>query len=228
MYPTHTCRRMRHLQIAARLVHPSIKFRVVACGVQGPPRSQKSLPTGELNILFIKFLKQQGYEDISYFSKIENVLDVAVSRVNSRDPSLCLSACTSGKRSSSAISSDDGSISDKSDSTIKGSGNKATDFFKLLKRSRKVACRLRKSSNSDSNDSSMEVENNFKKPVIHKESPASSALSLTKKTIPAPKRSTVGVKNSSKNEHPVNIEPVNLCVVNLMIRKVRFYNNFHN
>ncbi|GBP39664.1 hypothetical protein EVAR_25488_1 [Eumeta japonica] len=45
----------------------------------------------------------------------------------------------------------------------------------------------------------IEVENNFKKPVVHNESPASSALSLTKMTIVAPKQTTVGVNNFSAN-----------------------------
>ncbi|GBP41486.1 hypothetical protein EVAR_24404_1 [Eumeta japonica] len=172
-------------------------------------RSQKALPMDELKNLFIQFLEQQGYE---VPAEIENVLDLAVSRVNSRDSSPCLSVCSSGNRSASAISADDDSDSNKSDNTIIGSDKEAADSFKVVKRkSRKVARRLHKS-NSDSNESPMEVVNNSREPMIHNESPASPAQSLTKTTIVAPKQSTAGVKNNSstngsKPSPPSKVKP---------------------
>ncbi|GBP26921.1 hypothetical protein EVAR_16503_1 [Eumeta japonica] len=78
----------------------SVTLEPLATG--GTPRSQRSLLLGEFKILFVKFLEQQGYVS----SKVENILDAAVSKANSRDSSFCSSACNNGKRSTSAISSD--------------------------------------------------------------------------------------------------------------------------
>ncbi|GBP24880.1 hypothetical protein EVAR_14214_1 [Eumeta japonica] len=97
----------------------------------GLHRSQKSLPMGELKNLFIRFVEQHGYE---VSAAIENVLDAAVLRVNRRDSSPCLSACSSGKHSASAISFDDDSGSNKSDNTIIGSDKEAADSFKIVNR----------------------------------------------------------------------------------------------
>ncbi|GBP70964.1 Nucleic-acid-binding protein from transposon X-element [Eumeta japonica] len=125
--------------------------------------------SGHSRLRALSFLVQQGYE---VPAEIENALDLAVSRVNSRDSSLCLSACSSGKRSASAISSDDDLGANKLVNTIIGSDKEAADSFKIVKRkSRKVSRWLRKTS----------------------------TRSLTKTTIVAPKQSTVGVKNSSAN-----------------------------
>ncbi|GBP37297.1 Nucleic-acid-binding protein from transposon X-element [Eumeta japonica] len=56
-----------------------------------------------------------------------------------------MSVCSGGKRSSSAISSDEEPISEKSDNTLKGSDEEAANSFKIVKRkSRKVARRQRK------------------------------------------------------------------------------------
>ncbi|GBP88910.1 hypothetical protein EVAR_67381_1 [Eumeta japonica] len=120
-----------------------------------------------------------------------------VTKANIRDSSPCMSVCSSGRRSSSAISSDDDPISDKSDNTIKGSDEEAADSFKLVKRkSRKVARWLRKNSSSHESDFNGEVELNHKKSVIHRDSPASSDHFATKMTIVHPKQRTVGVKTS--------------------------------
>ncbi|GBP52242.1 hypothetical protein EVAR_83103_1 [Eumeta japonica] len=157
-----------------------------------PPRV-RALPRRPVTVIAV-YGRSRRYAAVTS----ENVLNAAVSRVNSRDSSPCLSACSSSKRSSIAISSDDGSVSDKSDNTIKGSDKEAADSFKLIKRkTRKVARRPCAASDSDFNDSSMEVEN-FKEPVIHSESPASPALSLTKTTIAAPKQTTIRCQKISQ------------------------------
>ncbi|GBP87561.1 Nucleic-acid-binding protein from transposon X-element [Eumeta japonica] len=181
----------------------------------GLQRPQKVIPMGKLKNLFIQFLEQQGYE---VPAEIENVLDLAISRVNSRDSSPRLSVCSSGKRSASAMSADDDSGSNKSDNTIIGSDKEAADSFKVVERkSRKAARRLRKSS-SDSNESPMDVVNNFKEPVIHNESSNFPAQSLMKTMIVAPKQSTVGVKNNcltngSKPSHPPKVKlPPPVCL----------------
>ncbi|GBP36321.1 hypothetical protein EVAR_22453_1 [Eumeta japonica] len=74
----------------------------------------------------------------------------------------------------------------------------AADSFKIVKRkSRKVARRQRKNSSSDESDPTMEVELNHGKKLVHRDSPTSSANSVTKTTIAAPKQTIVGVKSSS-------------------------------
>ncbi|GBP65912.1 hypothetical protein EVAR_89405_1 [Eumeta japonica] len=127
----------------------------------GTASSSKTLPLGELKIMFFKFLEQQGY---ALPSEVDSVLGLGSSdstnnnnkhNVGSRGQSPCPSVRSSAKRSSNALSSDKGS--DNSDSTIKGSDN---EEFQIVKRNNKrVARRLRKSSNSSqSNDSAMEIE----------------------------------------------------------------------
>ncbi|GBP57231.1 hypothetical protein EVAR_82943_1 [Eumeta japonica] len=59
-----------------------------------------------------------------------------------RGQSLCPSICSSGKRSSSAISSDEGS--DNSDSSIKGSDDEESDFKIVKRKNKRVPRRLRK------------------------------------------------------------------------------------
>ncbi|GBP89461.1 Nucleic-acid-binding protein from transposon X-element [Eumeta japonica] len=130
----------------------------------------KTLPLGELKIMFFKFLEQQGY---ALPSEVDSVLGVGSSdstiknNVGGRGQSPCPSICSSGKRSSSALSSNE--ESDNSDSTIKGSDD---DDFQIVKRKNKrVARRLRKiSSSSQSNDSAMEVEQTKVKSTNHSDS----------------------------------------------------------
>ncbi|GBP42659.1 hypothetical protein EVAR_87210_1 [Eumeta japonica] len=161
----------------------------------GSQKSKMSLPMGELKTLFIKFLKQQGYEVPDEFI---NIIDAAVNKISSRDSSSRMSVCSGGKCSSSAIYSDDEPISEKSDNTLKGSDEEAADSFKIVKRkSRKVARRQRKNSSSDESDPTMEVELNHGKKLVHRDSPASPYNSVTKTTIAAPKQTIVGVKSSS-------------------------------
>ncbi|GBP24885.1 hypothetical protein EVAR_14219_1 [Eumeta japonica] len=67
----------------------------------GLQSSQKSLPMGKLKNIFIRFLEQQEYEVLA---AIENVLNAAVLRVNRRDSSPCLSACSSSSYKETADS----------------------------------------------------------------------------------------------------------------------------
>ncbi|GBP68577.1 Nucleic-acid-binding protein from transposon X-element [Eumeta japonica] len=52
-----------------------------------------------------------------------------------------MSVCSGGKRSSSAISSDEEPISEKSDNTLKGSDEEAANSFKIVKRKSRKAAR---------------------------------------------------------------------------------------
>ncbi|GBP82208.1 RNA-directed DNA polymerase from mobile element jockey [Eumeta japonica] len=185
----------------------------------GSQKSQMSLPMGELKALFITFLKQQGYEVPVEFN---NFINAAVSKISSRDSSPCMSVCSGGKRSSSAISSDEEPISEKSDNTLKGSDEEAANSFKIVKRkSRKVARRQLKNStknnSSDESDPTMEVELNHVKKLVHRDSPASPDKSVTKTTIVAPKQSIVGVKTppatGSKPSPPPKVKlPPPICL----------------
>ncbi|GBP47502.1 hypothetical protein EVAR_30590_1 [Eumeta japonica] len=65
----------------------------------------------------------------------------------------------------------------------------------VKRKSKKVTRRLCKSSGSDANDPSMEVEINHEKLVIQRDSPTFPALFVIKMTAAVPKQTTIRVKN---------------------------------
>ncbi|GBP06872.1 Nucleic-acid-binding protein from transposon X-element [Eumeta japonica] len=170
--------------------------------------SSKTLPLGELKILFFKFLERLGY---ALPSEADSVLGLRSSdstnkNVNedSRGQSPCPSLGSSGKRSSSALSSDEGL--DNSDSTIKGSDD---EEFQIIKRKNKrVARRLRKSSNSSqSNDSAMEIEQVKVKSTNHSDSSITSKTVTAAKTVASNKEATVSGANTLKTANVTGSKP---------------------
>ncbi|GBP72649.1 hypothetical protein EVAR_83159_1 [Eumeta japonica] len=116
----------------------------------GLPKIAKSLPLGDLKILFFQFLEQQGY---AVPAEVDNIIKAVTPNAN-RDSSPSPSVCSSGKRSSSAISSDE-----QTNDTVKGSNEESDSSFKIIKRKHKKAARRQRiNRNSDSNESAMEVE----------------------------------------------------------------------
>ncbi|GBP90917.1 hypothetical protein EVAR_66261_1 [Eumeta japonica] len=137
----------------------------------GAARSLQPLPIGELKSLFINFLEQHGY---AVPQEANIILDNAVHCLSGsgRGPSPCPSVASNGKRSSSAISSDE--LSSHSDGTVKGSDVEEGPFQTVIakRKNRKVARRQRKISNNSSN-SDMEIETRQLKPTTKTDSPAS-------------------------------------------------------
>ncbi|GBP37382.1 hypothetical protein EVAR_22844_1 [Eumeta japonica] len=146
-------------------------------------QAYKKLPLGELKILFYKFLEQQGY---ALPSEVDSVLELesSDSTINNNTSSSgqlpCPSICSSGKRSSSAISSDEGSYN--SNYTIKGSDNEESDFQIVQRKIKRVARRLRKFSSSQSNDSVTETEQGKMKSTIYTDSSPASRRPRSKMT----------------------------------------------
>ncbi|GBP83852.1 Nucleic-acid-binding protein from transposon X-element [Eumeta japonica] len=163
----------------------------------GLPKIAKSLPLGDLKILFFQFLEQQGY---AVPAEVDNIIKAVTPNAN-RDSSPSPSVCSSGKRSSSAISSDE-----QTDDTVKGSNGESDSSFKIVKRKHKKAARRQRiNSNSDSNESAMEVETSR---ANHRDAGNNNA---TKTTAAAPKQATVAPKpiaaNGAKPTPPPKVKP---------------------
>ncbi|GBP83405.1 hypothetical protein EVAR_63070_1 [Eumeta japonica] len=122
----------------------------------------KSLPLGELKLIFFNFLVSQRY---AVPEEAEAIFGTNQSNANNREPSPSPSVCSS-KRSSSAVSSEE---SDKSDETIKSSRGETEDereFIKVRRKPRKVA-RRQNPNRSDSTDlTNMEVDKNKGAPTV--------------------------------------------------------------
>ncbi|GBP26344.1 Nucleic-acid-binding protein from transposon X-element [Eumeta japonica] len=168
----------------------------------GPPAARgaarpRQLPLGEIKSLFIKFLEQQGY---AVPQEADDLLDdvVSVNTRQNRSQSPCPSVASSGKRSSSAISSEEGS--DQSDTTIKGSDEDGRPFLSSTskRKLKKVARRQRKNNGSRSSNSDMEVEIRQEKLTNNLDSPASPDPHSTQTTVTAPAQATVGVNVTKK------------------------------
>ncbi|GBP89487.1 Histone H2B.3 [Eumeta japonica] len=114
-----------------------------------------------------------------------------------RGPSPCPSVASNGKRSSSAISSDE--LSSHSDGTVKGSDVEEGPFQTVIakRKNRKVARRQRKISNNSSN-SDMEIETRQLKPTTKTDSPASPDPPATQATVTATEKVTVGLNSFKK------------------------------
>ncbi|GBP34198.1 hypothetical protein EVAR_30751_1 [Eumeta japonica] len=91
----------------------------------GLPKIAKSLPLGDLKILFFQFLEQQGY---AVPAEVDSIIKAVTPNAN-RDSSPSPSVSSSGKRSSSAISSDE-----QTDDTVKGSNGESDSSFKIVKK----------------------------------------------------------------------------------------------
>ncbi|GBP81659.1 RNA-directed DNA polymerase from mobile element jockey [Eumeta japonica] len=177
---------------------------------EGTTSASKTLPLGELKIIFFKFLEQQGY---ALPSEVDSVLGVGTSdsadnknkyNVGGRGQSPCLSVCSSGKRSSSAISSNEGS--DNSDSTVKGSDDE--DFQIVKRKNKRVARRLHKtSSSSQSNDSAMDVEQVKVKLTNHSDSSITSKKATVAKTVASNKEATTSGINTLKTTNVAGSKP---------------------
>ncbi|GBP62761.1 Nucleic-acid-binding protein from transposon X-element [Eumeta japonica] len=158
-------------------------------GTGGPKRTLKSLPLGELKSLFFSFFESQGYGVPAEANSILNDVGSA-SSASSREQSPSSSVC-SGKRTSRAISSDEGS--EQSDTTVKGSDEEEQEdlSFKVIQRKcKRVARRLRKSSN-ESRDSDMDTEPCKGKPMEYTDSPASPVPFISQKSVVGHKQTTL-------------------------------------
>ncbi|GBP22160.1 hypothetical protein EVAR_10670_1 [Eumeta japonica] len=184
----------------------------------GTASASKTLPLGELKIMFFKFLEQQGY---ALPSEVDSLLGVGSSdstninnkyNVGGRGQSPCPSVCSSGKRSLSVISSNEGS--DNSDSTVKGSDDE--DFQIVKGKNKRVARRLRKTSNSSQlNDSAMDMEQVKVKSTNHCDSSISprcspsmitSKKAIVAKTVASNKATVSGV-NTLKSTNVAGSKP---------------------
>ncbi|GBP67584.1 hypothetical protein EVAR_98638_1 [Eumeta japonica] len=168
----------------------------------GPPAARRAarprqLLLGEIKSLFIKFLEQQGY---AVPQEADDLLDDVVSNNTrqNRSQSPSPSIASSGKRSSSAISSEEGS--DQTDTTIKGSDDDERPFLSSIskRKLKKVARQQRKNNGSRSFNSDMEVEIRQEKSTNNLDSPASADPHITQATVTAPAQATVGVNVTKK------------------------------
>ncbi|GBP16389.1 hypothetical protein EVAR_9970_1 [Eumeta japonica] len=130
--------------------------------------SSKILPLGELKIMFFKFLEQQGY---ALPSEIDSVLGIG----------------------SSNSTNNNNKDNDNSDSTIKGSDH--AEFQIVKRKNKRVARRLRKSSNSSqSNDWAMKIEQKKVKSMNHSDSSIKKVIPV--KIVASNKKTTVSGVNS--------------------------------
>ncbi|GBP34191.1 Probable RNA-directed DNA polymerase from transposon BS [Eumeta japonica] len=146
-------------------------------------------------------------------SEVDSVLGVGSSDstdnnnkydVGGRGQSPCPSVCSSGKRSSSAISSNEGS--DNSDSTVKSSDDEDLQIVK--RKNKRVARRLRKtSSSSQSNDSAIDIEQVKVKSTNHSDSSITSKKAIVAKTVASNKEATTSGINTLKTTNVAGSKP---------------------
>ncbi|GBP87079.1 hypothetical protein EVAR_99983_1 [Eumeta japonica] len=150
----------------------------------GTASSSKTLPLGELKIMFFKFLEQQGY---TLPSEEDGVLGLA-------------------SLDSTNNNNKDNVGSDNSDSTTKASDDE--EFQVVKTKNKRVARRLRKSSNSSqSNDSAMEIEQAKVKSTNHSDSSITSKKVIAARTVASNKEATVSGVNSVKTTNVAKSKP---------------------
>ncbi|GBP86553.1 hypothetical protein EVAR_69073_1 [Eumeta japonica] len=145
----------------------------------GTTSAPKTLPLGELKIMFFKFLEQQGYA-------LPSECVVAVSALQA------LYRQTKGRITPTLL--------------VKGSDDE--DFQIVKRKNKRVARRLRKtSSSSQSNDSAMEVEQAKVKSTNHSDSSITSKKVILAKTVASNKEATTSSINSLKTTNVVGSKP---------------------